>query len=122
MLRGGRRLASDGAIGAGEGSSNGVKPASASGMPRLRRPGPAGRHPAGGLQPPQPGRNLIVNRTDGQPVGESFIQENFDPRDPHPLQEAMGAVDATAFIGVQGQILINRLLQMYEQEDFVTSR
>ncbi len=34
----------------------------------------------------------------------------------------MGAVDATAFIGVQGQILINRLLQMYEQEDFVTSK
>ena len=56
------------------------------------------------------------------PVGESFIQENFDPRDPHPLQEAMGAVDATAFVGVQGQILINRLLQMYEQEDFVTSK
>ena len=66
--------------------------------------------------------SLIVNRTDGQPVGESFIQENFDPRDPHPLQEAMGAVDATAFVGVQGQILINRLLQMYEQEDFVTSK
>jgi hypothetical protein len=66
--------------------------------------------------------SLIVNRSDGQPVGESFIQENFDPRDPHPLQEAMGAVDATAFVGVQGQILINRLLQMYEQEDFVASR
>ena len=66
--------------------------------------------------------NLIVNRSDGQPVGGQFIREMFDPNDPYPIQEAMAAVDSTAFVGVQGQILINRLLQMYEQEDFVLSR
>jgi hypothetical protein len=66
--------------------------------------------------------NLIVNRSDGQPVGRGFIQEYFDPNDPEPLQEAMSAVDTTAFVGVQGQILVNALLQMYEQEEFVLSR
>jgi len=85
------------------------------------------RGQAGGIRPEDfslrdMAAHLLVNRSDGQPVGQSFIQEYFDPRDPHPLQEAMGAVDATAFIGVQGQILINRLLQMYEQEDFVCSK
>ena len=67
--------------------------------------------------------NLIVNRSDGQPVGSAFVEEFFDPNDPEPtLQEAFASVDSTAFVGVQGQILINSLLQMYEQEEFVASK
>jgi hypothetical protein len=65
--------------------------------------------------------SLIVNKSDGQPVGATFIQNYFGPNAEY-LQEAMGAVDSTAFVGVQGQILINRLLQSYEQEEYVLSR
>ncbi len=118
-----RSLASDGVIGRGRRAIE-LSPTCAS-LQECLDNNVAGR--PGGVRPEDfslrnLAAHLIVNRTDGMPVGESFIQENFDPRDPHPLQEAMGAVDATAFIGVQGQILINRLLQMYEQEDFVTSK
>jgi hypothetical protein len=66
--------------------------------------------------------HLIVNRSDLQPVGHGFIQEMFDPSNPEPVQEAMAAMDTTAFIGVTGQILINKLLAAYEQEEFVLSK
>ncbi len=65
---------------------------------------------------------LIVNRNDLQPVGHGFIQEMFDPSNPEPVQEAMAGLDTTAFVGVTGQILINKLLAAYEQEEFVLSR
>ena len=66
--------------------------------------------------------NLIVNRADLQPAGHGFVQEMFDPSNPEPVQEAMAAMDTTAFVGVTGQILINKLLAAYTQEEFVVSR
>ncbi len=66
--------------------------------------------------------NLIVSRGDLQPVGHGFIQEMFDPSNPEPVQEAMSAMDTTAFVGVTGQILINKLLTAYNQEEFVVSK
>jgi hypothetical protein len=66
--------------------------------------------------------NLIVNRGDLQPAGHGFVQEMFDPSNPEPVQEAMAAMDTTAFVGVTGQILINKLLAAYTQEEFVVSR
>ena len=66
--------------------------------------------------------NLIVGRGDLQPAGHGFIQEMFDPSNPEPVQEAMAAMDTTAFVGVTGQILINKLLAAYTQEEFVLSK
>ena len=66
--------------------------------------------------------NLIVSRGDLQPVGHGFIQEMFDPASPEPLLEAMSAMDTTAFVGITGQILVNKLLAAYTQEEFVVSR
>jgi hypothetical protein len=66
--------------------------------------------------------NLIVSRGDLQPVGHGFIQEMFDPANPESLQESMAALDTTAFVGVTGQILINKLLDAYSQEEFVVSK
>lgn len=66
--------------------------------------------------------NLIVNRSDLQPAGHGFIQEMFDPSNPEPVQEAMAGMDTTAFVGVTGQILINKLLAAYTQEEFVLSK
>jgi hypothetical protein len=37
------------------------------------------------------------------------VQEYFDPGSARPLQEAMGAVDASAFAGITGQLLISRV-------------
>ncbi len=58
----------------------------------------------------------------GDPVGQSFVEDYFDPRNPKPLQEAMGAVDATAFAGITGQLLINRTLQAFNSEEFIASK
>jgi hypothetical protein len=66
--------------------------------------------------------NLIVSRGDLQPVGHGFIQEMFDPSNPEPVQESMAALDTTAFVGVTGQILVNKLLAAYKQEEFVLGR
>ncbi len=59
---------------------------------------------------------------DGEPVGHGFVQEYFDPANGRPLQEAMGAVDASAFAGITGQLLINRVLAAFTAEEFVASR
>src|SRR3974377_2162460 len=53
--------------------------------------------------------NTIFSRN-GDPVGHGFVQEYLDPGSGFPLQEAMGAVDASAFAGITGQLLINRIL------------
>jgi hypothetical protein len=65
--------------------------------------------------------NTIFSR-DGQPVGQTFVEEYFDPANARPLQESMGAVDASAFAGITGQLLINRVLQAFTAEEFVASR
>ena len=56
--------------------------------------------------------NTIFSRN-GEPVGHSFVEEYFDPANARPLQEAMGAVDASAFAGITGQLLINRVLAAF---------
>ena len=55
-------------------------------------------------------------------MGHGFVQEYFDPGSGRPLQEAMGAVDASAFAGITGQLLINRVLAAFTQEEFVVSK
>ena len=65
--------------------------------------------------------NTIFSRN-GDPVGHGFVQEYFDPGSGQPLQEAMGAVDASAFAGITGQLLINRVLAAFTQEEFVLSK
>ncbi len=115
-------LRSDGAIGRGRRELE-----RANNFNRLQEALDAGRSgQPGGIAPEDfslrdLAESLIVNRSDGQPVGAQFIQDYFAGQGEY-LQEAMGAVDTTAFVGVQGQILINRLLQSYEQEEFVLSR
>jgi hypothetical protein len=59
---------------------------------------------------------------DGDPVGQTFVEEYFDPANSRPLQEAMGAVDASAFAGITGQLLINRILQAFTAEEFIASK
>jgi hypothetical protein len=65
--------------------------------------------------------NTIFSRN-GEPVGHGFVQEYFDPGSGRLLQEAMGAVDASAFAGITGQLLINRVLSAFTAEEFVVSR
>ena len=65
--------------------------------------------------------NTIFSRN-GDPVGMSFVAEYFDPRRQTSLQEAMGAVDVSAFAGITGQLLINRVLNAFQAESFVISR
>ena len=64
--------------------------------------------------------NLIVNRTDGQPVGRSFINEFFDPNRPTMLYEsgAISAVDTTAFTGITGQLMVTEVLKPFDYEEF----
>ncbi len=57
----------------------------------------------------------------GDPVGHSFVEEYFDPQN-QTLQEAMGAVDASAFAGITGQLLIERVLAAFTAEEFVVSK
>jgi hypothetical protein len=65
--------------------------------------------------------NTIFSRN-GDAVGHGFVQEYFDPGSGRLLQEAMGAVDASAFAGITGQLLINRVLAAFTAEEFVVSR
>jgi len=65
--------------------------------------------------------NTIFSR-DGEPVGQTFIEEYFDPANARPLQEALAAVDSSAFAGITGQLLINRVLNAFHAEEFVASK
>ncbi len=80
----------------------------------------------GGIQPTDFSlRDLAANTIfsrNGDPVGHGFVQEYFDPGSGQPLQEAMGAVDASAFAGITGLLLINRVLAAFTQEEFILSK
>jgi hypothetical protein len=65
--------------------------------------------------------NTIFSR-DGEPAGHAFVEEAFDPANTRPLQESMAAVDASAFAGITGQLLINRVLSAFQSEEFVVSK
>jgi len=65
---------------------------------------------------------LIVNKSDGQPVGSGFVQDFFkEPHDLVRLREsgALAAVDYSMFAGVAGQLIVNNILQGYVQEKFI---
>lgn len=68
--------------------------------------------------------NLVVNRSDGQPVGRAFINEYFDPNHPRSLYEsgAISAVDSTAFTGVTGQLLVTQVLEPYQKEEYMVRK
>src|SRR5208283_1124689 len=84
------------------------------------------RNESGGLAPQNFSlRDLAANTIfsrNGDAVGHGFVQEYFDPSSGRLLQEALGAVDASAFAGITGQLLINRVLAAFTQEEFVVSK
>lgn len=69
--------------------------------------------------------NFVVNKSDGQPVGASFVNEFFDPRNTRNLFEAgggMDAVDYSAFMGITGQLLVTAVLEPYQKEEYVVRK
>jgi len=69
--------------------------------------------------------NLVRTRSDGQPVGDAFVQEYFADEDGVTrLREsgAMGAVDYSVFMGITGQLLINAVLERFVAEEFVFTK
>lgn len=68
--------------------------------------------------------NLVVNKSDGEPVGSTFVNDYFDPRHPSTLYEAgaIDAVDSSMFAGVTGQLLVTQVLQPYEKEEYMFRR
>lgn len=69
--------------------------------------------------------SLIVTKSDGMPVGPSFIQEYLaSPAAFARLREsgAIDAVDYSMFYGITGQLLINSILKGFEKEEYVFSR
>lgn len=71
--------------------------------------------------------NLVTNRSDGQPVGESFVQEMLNPRNQADWTRiaetgSSGAVNYAMFAGITGQLLITRFLDQYRSEDFVATK
>jgi hypothetical protein len=65
---------------------------------------------------------LIFNRSDGQPVGDGFVQEYMDPTNVGGFSEAVSAVDSSMFAGIMGQLLITSVRQGYQAEDFVVTK
>lgn len=64
----------------------------------------------------------FITTRDGSSVGPRFVEEAFNPTNPGSLQEAMSAVDSTAFANITGQLIINAVLQGYRREEFVATR
>jgi hypothetical protein len=66
--------------------------------------------------------SLVRNRSDGQPVGDGFVQEYFRDENGHARMlesGAIGAVDYSMFMGITGQLLVNAVLNRFTAEDFV---
>ncbi len=65
------------------------------------------RHEVGAIAPQDFSLRDLAAHTifsrNGDPVGHSFIETYLSPREQRPLQEAMAAVDASAFAGITGQ-------------------
>jgi hypothetical protein len=70
--------------------------------------------------------NLVVNKSNGDPVGAEFVNTYFDPRmGGMMLNEAAGAMDAvdsSMFMGITGQLLVVQILQGYNAEDFIATK
>jgi hypothetical protein len=58
---------------------------------------------------------------DGEPCGYRFVKEYMNPNAPVAVQEAISAVDSTAFRNITGQLLIRSVLQDYQNPAFVLS-
>lgn len=68
--------------------------------------------------------NLVRNKSDGQPVGRSFVEDYMsDERGLQRLQESgsIGAVDYSLFYGITGQLMITAILQGFTREEFAIS-
>lgn len=63
-----------------------------------------------------------IVHTDGSPVGQAFVEDAFDPRNAGEFQEAIAAVDSSAFAGITGQLMISRVLSAYNSEEFVATK
>lgn len=62
---------------------------------------------------------LITDRQ-GKPCGEDWFRQFASPRGGfRSLQEAAGAVDTSAFAGITGQIVFNKILDGYTHADFL---
>ena len=69
--------------------------------------------------------NLVVNRSNGEPVGSRFVQDYCDPRHQRSMMEtggAMSAVDYSAFAGITGQLMVTQVLAPFQKEEYVASR
>ena len=67
---------------------------------------------------------LCVYKDSGEPVGSEFVQENLIPNTAEPIWEsggAMDAVDSSMFMGVTGQLLITKILERFQAEEFVAT-
>jgi hypothetical protein len=71
---------------------------------------------------------LVVSRSTGEPVGDGFVRDYLNPGDSGRTvrfaeADAGGiqAVDYSLFYGITGQMVINRILQSYVQEEFVVT-
>ena len=62
--------------------------------------------------------NLVVNKSDGEPVGSSFVDMFCNPGRNGNLSEAMSAVDSTAFLGITGQLMVTKILEAYNGEEY----
>ena len=68
---------------------------------------------------------LVVNKSDGKPVGPSFVEQYFrSNEDMMRLRESgeIDAVDWTMFRGITGQILVNAVLERAESEEYIFTR
>lgn len=63
--------------------------------------------------------NLIINRSDGQPVGDTFIQTMMNPDVRMREATSIDAVDYSMFMGITGQLLVNNILQGFMAEEFI---
>jgi len=60
---------------------------------------------------------------DDRPLGLAGVKRVFDPKGQTiQLTEATSAVDSTTFANITGQLLVSKVLQAYQAEDFVLSK
>jgi hypothetical protein len=81
---------------------------------------PEGKKPDFGLQ------DFSLRRLAEECMGYEFVSQVFDPRpgalSRTQLREAMDAVDSTGFSNITGQLIINSVMQAFQNEAFVASR
>jgi hypothetical protein len=69
--------------------------------------------------------DLSLRRLAEECLGYQAVNDLFDPRQPispRQLREAESAVDSTGFSNITGQLIINRVMQSFQAEEFVASQ